>query len=90
MNDLTRSEAVTQSTNVQSSTERSSQMNPVMRLLISSVVILGLWQLVVVVFEMPSFILPAPAEVFLKLIERYDVLLKHTWVTAQELSLIHI
>ena len=87
MTDLTRSEAVTQPTNVQTSTERSSQMNPVTRLLISSVVILGLWQLVVVVFEMPSFILPAPAEVFLKLIERYDVLLKHTWVTAQEILL---
>ncbi|MCY9828998.1 ABC transporter permease, partial [Vibrio chagasii] len=87
MNDLTRSEAVTQTTNVQASAERSSQMNSVMRLLISSVVILGLWQLVVVVFEMPSFILPAPAEVFLKLIERYDVLLKHTWVTAQEILL---
>ncbi|MFA0522967.1 ABC transporter permease [Vibrio sp. 10N.222.52.C3] len=87
MNDLTRSEAVAHSTDIQASTERPRQMNPVMRLLISSAVILGLWQMVVVIFEMPSFILPTPAEVFLKLIERYDVLLKHTWVTAQEILL---
>ena len=44
----------------------SQSSDPVMRLLISSAVILGLWQMVVVIFEMPSFILPAPAEVFLK------------------------
>ncbi|MEZ9393820.1 ABC transporter permease [Vibrio splendidus] len=87
MNDLTRSEAAARSTNAQTTTERPRQMNPVMRLLISSAVILGLWQLVVVIFGMPSFILPAPAEVFIKLIERYDVLLKHTWVTAQEILL---
>lgn len=87
MNDLTRSEVGVSSTDIQVSTERPRQMNPVMRLLISSAVILGLWQMVVVIFEMPSFILPAPAEVFIKLIERYDVLLKHTWVTAQEILL---
>ena len=87
MNDLMRSETVARSTNGQAATTRPRQMNPVMRLLISSAVILGLWQMVVVIFEMPSFILPAPAEVFLKLIERYDVLLKHTWVTAQEILL---
>ncbi|MFA0349761.1 ABC transporter permease, partial [Vibrio sp. 10N.222.55.C6] len=76
MHDLTRSGAVAHSTNGQAATTRHRQMNPVVRLLISSAVILGLWQLVVVIFEMPSFILPTPAEVFLKLIERYDVLLK--------------
>ncbi len=87
MNDLTRSETVARSTNAQAASTPPRQMNPAMRLLISSAAILGLWQLVVVVFEMPSFILPAPAEVFIKLIERYDVLLKHTWVTAQEILL---
>ena len=78
MNDLTRSEAVARSTSAQANTTHPRQMNPVMRLVISSAVILGLWQMVVVIFEMPSFILPAPAEVSVKLIERYDVLLKHS------------
>ncbi len=58
-----------------------------MRLLTSAAVILGLWQLIVVVFDMPSFILPSPIEVLDRLITRYDVLLKHTWVTAQEILL---
>ncbi|MCK6264419.1 ABC transporter permease [Vibrio sp. ZSDE26] len=61
--------------------------HPALRLTISAAFILGLWQLVVVVFDMPSFILPAPMEVFQKLIERHDVLMKHTWVTAQEILL---
>ncbi|MFT5719781.1 MAG: putative hydroxymethylpyrimidine transport system permease protein [Motiliproteus sp.] len=57
------------------------------RLITSCIVILGLWQAVVVVFEMPSFILPAPLEVFERLLLRYDVLLKHSMVTAQEIIL---
>ena len=70
-----------------SSTHKTRALSPLLRVGISSLIILGLWQLVVVAFEMPSFILPAPVEVFNKLIERHDVLLKHTWVTAQEILL---
>lgn len=58
-----------------------------LRLVISTAVILGLWQLVVVAFQMPSFILPSPMAVLDRLGARYDVLLKHTWVTAQEILL---
>ena len=79
------SEALTKPQSVSNHKDRS--MSPLLRVVISTAIILGLWQLVVVVFEMPSFILPAPIEVFNKLIERYDVLLKHTWVTAQEILL---
>lgn len=61
--------------------------SPIVRVLISALVIIGLWQAVVVMFEMPSFILPAPFEVFERLIQRHEVLLKHTWVTAQEILL---
>ena len=62
-----------------SSTHKTRTLSPLLRVGISTLIILGLWQLVVWRFEMPSFILPAPVEVFNKLIERYDVLLKHTW-----------
>ena len=48
--------------------------HPALRLVISTAVILGLWQLVVVVFDMPSFILPSPIEVLDRLVTRYDVL----------------
>lgn len=61
--------------------------HPALRLLVTVVVILGVWQLVVVMFDMPSFILPAPVDVLDKLLTRYDVLLKHSWVTAQEILL---
>ncbi|GAL36096.1 hydroxymethylpyrimidine ABC transporter transmembrane component [Vibrio maritimus] len=62
-------------------------LSAMMRVLISLVIILALWKGIVVIFEMPSFILPAPEAVFVKLIERHDVLLKHTWVTSQEILL---
>ncbi|NLS12051.1 ABC transporter permease [Vibrio sp. SM6] len=57
------------------------------RLLISALFVLGTWQLVVVLFEMPSFILPAPHDVLHKLLTRQEVLLKNTWITAQEIFL---
>lgn len=57
------------------------------RILISAVVILGLWQFIVIVFALPSFILPSPLAVFTKLIQRYDVLFAHSWITAQEILL---
>nr|WP_239502627.1 ABC transporter permease [Vibrio astriarenae] len=61
--------------------------HPALRLLVTTLIIFGLWQGVVVVFEMPSFILPAPVDVMQRLITRYDVLLHHSWVTAQEILL---
>lgn len=60
---------------------------PIIRAIISVGVMFGIWQAIVVIFDMPSFILPAPLDVFERLIERQDVLLKHTWVTAQEILL---
>lgn len=78
-------------TQYQSLSRRVSQKervtHPALRLLVTVVVILGVWQLVVVMFDMPSFILPAPVDVLDKLLTRYDVLLKHSWVTAQEILL---
>ncbi|SON51923.1 putative ABC transporter permease protein HI_0355 [Vibrio tapetis subsp. tapetis] len=67
--------------------KRENPSLPLIRMIISGMVIVGIWQAVVVGFSMPSFILPAPMDVFTKLIQRYDILLKHTWVTAQEILL---
>ena len=82
MSDMTQYNSV--STRI-SNKERAP--HPVLRLVISTMVILGLWQLIVVEFDMPSFILPAPIDVLNKLLSRYEVLLAHTWVTAQEILL---
>ncbi len=58
-----------------------------LRILISFGAIIGIWQAAVVIFKMPAFILPGPAAVFSKLIERYDVLWHHTIVTSTEVVL---
>ncbi|PKF61005.1 ABC transporter permease [Psychromonas sp. psych-6C06] len=57
------------------------------RIMISALIILSLWQLIVMLFSLPSFILPSPVDVFSKLFERSDVLLAHAWVTTQEIIL---
>lgn len=65
-----------------------AQVNhPVARMAITLLVILALWQGLVVALDMPSFILPSPFDVFVRLISRFDVLMKHTLVTGQEIIL---
>ncbi|WP_413111875.1 ABC transporter permease [Thaumasiovibrio sp. DFM-14] len=61
--------------------------HPLSRALISVSIILTLWQMLIVFFELPPFILPSPMAVFDALIQRYDVLLRHTQVTAIEIAL---
>jgi len=63
------------------------RINALLRVVVSGVVIIGLWQLLVVIFALPHFILPSPFAVFAKLLQRYDILLAHSWVTAQEILL---
>ncbi|WP_375753072.1 ABC transporter permease [Vibrio sp. HN007] len=66
---------------------KKHSVQPYIKILITVAILLGIWQLIVAVFKLPPFILPGPQSVFIKLIERYDVLLSHTWVTAQEIFL---
>ncbi|RTE66711.1 ABC transporter permease [Amphritea opalescens] len=82
MSDLIQLDAISRKVNSQ---ERLS--HPLIRILISAMVIIGLWQAIVVIFEMPAFILPSPLDVFDRLVERHSILLKHSWVTAQEIIL---
>jgi len=57
------------------------------RLLITSLVLIGCWQLVVVLFEMPPFILPAPGLVFEKLLANHELLWEHSLITLSEILL---
>jgi putative hydroxymethylpyrimidine transport system permease protein len=62
-------------------------MTRMLRISITVVILIGLWQGVVIIFELPSFILPSPLQVFERLLFRYDILLKHAFITAQEIIL---
>ena len=55
------------------------------RLSISALLIIALWQCIVIVFAMPSFILPSPLAVLEKMLQRYDVLFRHARVTGLEI-----
>lgn len=59
----------------------------IVRMLISLIIIIAIWQSIVLIFKLPAFILPAPLAVFERLIERHEVLLRHSWVTGQEIVL---
>ncbi|NRF29664.1 ABC transporter permease [Vibrio coralliilyticus] len=82
MSDMTQFDAIRRDV-----VKKERLTHPALRLMISTAIIVGLWQLVVVVFDMPSFILPTPLDVFERLISRFDVLMKHTLVTGQEIVL---
>lgn len=58
-----------------------------LRIVFTLMILLIIWQATVWLFNLPSFILPEPFSVFERLINRIDVLLKHSWVTTQEIVL---
>lgn len=66
---------------------KESTIKTVIRIIISGVIIVALWQAMIVLFDLPSYIFPAPIDVFTRLLDRYDVLFTHTLVTAQEIIL---
>jgi NitT/TauT family transport system permease protein len=52
--------------------------------IVSSILIVALWQLVVVVGRLPAFVLPPPGAVFTQLMAQFGPLLGHTCVTLLE------
>ncbi|MGB2078459.1 MAG: ABC transporter permease [Vibrio sp.] len=64
---------------------KSVSKSNISRLLVTLLMLLVTWQAVVYLFDLPSFILPSPDAVFIKLWERKAVLAVHTWVTVQEI-----
>lgn len=57
------------------------------RLVVTSLVLLGLWQLIVLAFDMPPFILPPPGLVLEKLVLNYELLWEHSLITLSEILL---
>jgi len=62
-------------------------LHSVLRGIIIVVVLLAIWQGSIFLFNLPSFILPTPMSVLERLWVRHDVLIQHSWVTAQEIIL---
>ena len=58
-----------------------------LRLLILSVGLTAIWQLLVIITQVPPYILPGPLPVFLALVEQGPVLLKHLGTTLTEIIL---
>lgn len=51
---------------------------------VSLVVVILLWEAVVQIFDLPSFLLPPPSAVFEELANRPELYVRHTWVTVYE------
>ena len=71
---------------------RASQTRPLrakalVRILATLLILLAVWQAVIEIWALPTFILPPPLAVLDVLIQRWHVLAKHAWVTAQEVLL---
>lgn len=57
------------------------------RLAVTFVGLIALWQLIVSVTGAPPYILPTPAAVALSMVERPGLLLEHAWITFAEIIL---
>ena len=56
-----------------------------LRLILLAAGLIGIWQLLVSVTQVPPYILPGPLPVALALMEQWPVLLTHLWTTAFEI-----
>lgn len=48
---------------------------------------LAFWQISVMILDLPSYLLPTPTEILMTGIDRFDLILEHSWVTAYEMLL---
>lgn len=58
-----------------------------LRVAITALVLLGVWEAIVLVAAPPRYILPGPGATILTLFERLPHILGHAWVTAAEMAL---
>ena len=58
-----------------------------MRALVSGIGLVALWWLFVWATDQPPFIFPSPARVATALVDRWDIILGHAWITLQEILL---
>lgn len=49
--------------------------------------LLGIWEVAVRSLKLPSYLLPAPSEIAQVIVDRFQLLMEHSWVTAYEMLL---
>jgi NitT/TauT family transport system permease protein len=54
---------------------------------ISILILLGVWEIAVKIFELPSYLLPPPSEIARVMVESSQSILENSWVTAYEMLL---
>lgn len=52
---------------------------------IGILVLLGIWEIAVRILDLPSYLLPPPSEIGLVMIDKFQDILDHSWVTAYEM-----
>jgi len=62
-------------------------MKNILKALLPIIFLFILWQGIVVIFDLPHYILPKPKDVFLQLINQYSLLWEHTQTTLLEIIL---
>src|SRR5215475_9801259 len=56
----------------------------IIKVCLSLVVFLAVWQIACRLFHVPSFLLPTPSDIAMRLWEKRDLYASHTWVTFYE------
>lgn len=70
--------------------QRGLRMERYRHRLLPFVGILGflvIWEVLVIIFDVPEYLLPKPSQVVLTLIDQFDLLLRNGWITAYEMIL---
>lgn len=83
---------VEQGSNKEESRSRSGRIRPVFGRALANillpglvmVVLVGAWEIWVKVASVPSYLLPAPSEIWSEIISSWSFLARHAWVTTQE------
>src|SRR5262249_54740037 len=53
--------------------------------ILSIVATLAVWEVLIRIFHVPGFILPAPSAIVLEAVTRYQLYLYHSWITFYEM-----
>lgn len=59
-------------------------MKKLLRPIVTISVLIIMWQLAVIVFQLPDYILPSPQQVFTVMLQQHHLLLRHLWPTLTE------
>ena len=62
-------------------------MKKFLKVLLPILFLFAIWQIVIVIFDLPHYILPKPIDVFFQLINQYSLLWEHTQTTLLEIVL---